>query len=129
MGVAGKTCGLQLQSTWLCTCRKDQLLAGAKTRRLHGSQRPKGGSLASYWHAPLTYLPASPSLPHPLLPLSNLPPPPASCHQSIHPLRSMLAPYSPALLDRVVAVSLAAVTALFAVVTLAAYVAFGPDVR
>lgn len=41
----------------------------------------------------------------------------------------MLVPYSPALLDRVVAVSLAAVTALFAAVTLAAYVAFGPDVR
>ncbi|GIL81254.1 hypothetical protein Vretimale_1187 [Volvox reticuliferus] len=53
----------------------------------------------------------------------------ASCHQSVHPLRAMLVPYCPAVLDRVVAVSLSMVTILFMVVTVAAYTAFGRDVR
>ncbi|KAG2495876.1 hypothetical protein HYH03_006114 [Edaphochlamys debaryana] len=53
----------------------------------------------------------------------------ASCHQSVHPLRAMLHPYSGAALDRIVALSLAAVTALFLVVTFAAYTAFGSDIR
>ena len=39
----------------------------------------------------------------------------ASCHQSVHPLRAMLVPYSRALLDKVVATSLTLVTALFVV--------------
>ncbi|GFR48283.1 hypothetical protein Agub_g10058, partial [Astrephomene gubernaculifera] len=53
----------------------------------------------------------------------------ASCHQSVHPLRSMLVPYSPAVLDRVVGSSLALVTVLFVVVSGAAYTAFGREVR
>ncbi|KAG2437216.1 hypothetical protein HXX76_005879 [Chlamydomonas incerta] len=53
----------------------------------------------------------------------------ASCHQSVHPLRAMLVPYSRALLDEVVATSLTLVTALFSVVCLSAYTAFGPNVR
>ncbi|KAG2441363.1 hypothetical protein HYH02_009954 [Chlamydomonas schloesseri] len=53
----------------------------------------------------------------------------ASCHQSVHPLRNMLVPYSRALLDEVVATSLTLVTALFSVVCLSAYTAFGPNVR
>ncbi|EFJ48238.1 hypothetical protein VOLCADRAFT_90925 [Volvox carteri f. nagariensis] len=53
----------------------------------------------------------------------------ASCHQSVHPLRAMLVPYNPAVLDRVVALSLTMVTVLFMVVAYAAYTAFGQDVR
>ncbi|KAG2441362.1 hypothetical protein HYH02_009953 [Chlamydomonas schloesseri] len=53
----------------------------------------------------------------------------ASCHQSVHPLRAMLVPYSRPLLDKVVATSLTMVTALFVVVCLSAYTAFGPNVR
>ncbi|GLC41525.1 hypothetical protein PLESTM_001205800 [Pleodorina starrii] len=53
----------------------------------------------------------------------------ASCHQSVHPLRTMLVPYNPAVLDRVVAASLTMVTLLFMVVAVAAYTAFGRDVR
>ncbi|KAG2437215.1 hypothetical protein HXX76_005878 [Chlamydomonas incerta] len=53
----------------------------------------------------------------------------ASCHQSVHPLRAMLVPYSRPLLDKVVATSLTLVTALFVVVCVSAYTAFGPNVR
>uniref|UniRef100_A0A7S0V3P5 Amino acid transporter transmembrane domain-containing protein n=1 Tax=Polytomella parva TaxID=51329 RepID=A0A7S0V3P5_9CHLO len=52
-----------------------------------------------------------------------------TCHQSVHPLRQMLKPYSGSRFNMVTFCSLAMVTVLFIVVSGAAYVAFGPLIK